>query len=63
MKRIIVIMLSLCLCAAIQAAMVAHYDFEGDLTDSAGTYDGIAVNGYTASYVSCGLAGGSFGHV
>jgi hypothetical protein len=57
MKNLIVVILSLCLSLAAYGGMVAHYEFEGNLTDSAGDYDGSAVG--TIGYSPCGLAGGS----
>jgi hypothetical protein len=56
MKKLIV-MLSLCLSLSVYGSMVAHYGFEGNLTDSVGGHNGSAVG--TIGYSPCGLDGGT----
>jgi hypothetical protein len=57
MKNLLMVLLCLCFSIVSYGSLVAHYEFEGNLTDSAGSYDGSAAG--TIAYAACGLAGGN----
>ncbi len=55
--RKLIMVLSLCISACAYGGEIARFDFEGNLTDSVGSYNGTAVG--PVGYAYGGLAGGS----